>query len=249
MSQKPIGSAALLLAMLLATLAVTVGVALALFAEPERTHTFVLSLAMLCVAEVLVFAFPIYHARLASDRRSPSFVYAIGYQSTLMLYAAGVVLLCLLAGTLSFRGLVVAHSIWFLVLILASGAVRLASGNASQIAATATEQRAEFAIVKSRLAVLNDRVRLERSPGFQPFAQAMSRLADDVSFAAPETLPGTEHHTSALLAGLERVGAEYQRVRSSPAAIEQADVQALVDMARSLGALVRERNAAVLAAR
>jgi len=93
------GNASIFALMLLATLAATAGVAFALYEPAQRAPTWWLSLAMLCVAEMLVFAFPIYHGRVAADSRAPAFVFGLGMQSTLVIYALGVVALCLLSGT------------------------------------------------------------------------------------------------------------------------------------------------------
>jgi len=109
--------------MLLVTVAVTVVVALVLFPEPQRSPSFVLSLVMLCVAETTLFAFPMYHAGSDGDRASPAFIFGLGFQATLGLYAAGVVALCLVAGggEVSFRTLAILHAVWATALLLVSG--------------------------------------------------------------------------------------------------------------------------------
>lgn len=393
-SQK--GHAAILALMMLATVAVTAGVALVLFPAAERTPSFVLSLVALCFAEALLFAFPIYHARVAADRRQPSFVFGFGIQSALVLYAIGVVVLCFLSGVgtlsysleeragygeatrvqqarargdgaqagrfdgvqhtrlvtdralpagasdtfeidatlslspgaapealgcasgalrtlsvlsgdaghvqrglclrdatevlrsgdleirktlveaprvhagasgvfdlryrievhntrwfTSFRTLAIAHAIWLLGLLLTSGVWRIGSNHAENVATTARVQRHDFAEVRGRFGAFAARVRLDRHPSMRAFAAMVDKLADDIGYATPETLPGTESHTGALLSALERLSAEYGRLRAKLGGDTPIDTElsALTEQVAALGLMVRERDAAVRAAR
>ena len=248
MSRAERGRVEIYLVMLLATVAVTIGVALTLFGKAERSRSWVLSLTMLCVAEALLFAFPVYHSRAAADRGAPAFAFGFGFQVALVVYLLGVVGLCWVS---DFRDLAIAHSVWFLALLLTAGFWRIGSGHATATAATATARRLDFMQIRLRVGSFAANVALGRAPAMRPFVAAVAALKDDVTHATPETLPGTESFNHSLLAALERAGAEYARVRAALAAstLSDADVPGLVDRIRAMVALVRERDAAIRAAR
>lgn len=392
------GNAAIYLLMCLSTVGATAGIALVLFPAAERTPSFVLSLVMLCFAEVTLFAFPVYHARASASRSAPAFAFGFGFQTALAFYAAAVVALCLLSGVgtisyslvdrpasgaglnlksvklvgdestagtfdglqhaeltrdralpagmqhsyqleatvqaasaaalaqtncaavlsrteldgdagsarsqdclgstaavvragdleirktllvpptarfndpglfdlkyrievhntrwfTSFRTLAVAHTVLFLLLLLTCGFWIMGSSLATRNAAQAKGQRQTLPQIRTQLAALAANVALDRHAVMQPFSVAVKSLNDDVTYATPETLPGTESYNESLTSALERLGAEYDRVRSQlPAAPEGVEdiekaVQALVDKARAMSNLVRERDAAIRAAR
>lgn len=92
------GNAMTYFVMMLATIAVTVVVGMLVFSVEQRTPSFFLSLAMLVFAEALLFSFPIYHARAASNVRAPGFAFGFGFQAGLAIYALGVIALCLISG-------------------------------------------------------------------------------------------------------------------------------------------------------
>lgn len=396
------GNATTYLLMCVATVGVTAGVALALYTGAERTPSFVLSLVMLCFAEVVLFAFPSYHARSSTDRSTPAFTFGFGFQAALVLYALGVLLLCLLSGTgtlsyslvdrpalgtgislrdarasggdvsttgfnglqhtalarnralpagmqdtfeleatiqadpgvaatfaacvaghttflsstelegdvgrassqeclgttvsvtrlgdleirktlltpptarpntsslfdlkyrievhntrwfPSFSTLAIAHAVLFLMLLLIAGFWRMGSAVATGNAGLAKSQRQGFLQVRAKLATFAANVALDHSPSMKTFLAAVKSLNDDVAHATPETLPGTERYNEVLTAALERLGAEYGRVRAQLVATTdgseslEAAVQALVENVRAMANLVRERDAAIRAAR
>lgn len=398
MKQRQSGSVAIHLLMAIATVAVSLGVGLALYPAEERTPSFGLSLLMLCFAECCLFAFPIYHSTIAADRRSTGFTFGFGFQSALAIYMGGVILLSLLSGVgsqtyslvergtsgtgqrvqvmhlrgepgerttfdgfqqadlaqnrrleagashtydidvsvqadaatapvagdcstsgagfvshtamnagdsplsaddcvsstaivqrsgdleiakqlvaapllrsgstniydlryrvevrntrwfMSFRTLVILHTVWLLLLILTTGLWRMGSTLATNSAVIAKSQRVAFAQVRARLNAFAANVSLERSPAMLPFVSVMKSLQDDVAHATTETPPGTESCNGALMSALELLGAEYSRLRSSMStgAPEERDVAPLVDKAKDIAVIVRQRDAAIKAAR
>lgn len=92
------GNAMIYVAMMLATIAVTIVVSMVVFTVEQRTPSFFLSLAMLALAEGLLFSFPIYHSRTGSDVRAPGFAFGFGFQAALVIYVLGVIVLCLISG-------------------------------------------------------------------------------------------------------------------------------------------------------
>lgn len=247
------GQVAIYLVMLIASVVVTLGVALVLYPGGQRPSSFVLSLVMLCFAEIVLFGFPIYHTRPSANGAEPAFTFGLGFQAALGVYATGVILLCFLAGSeaVSFRALSILHTVWALGLLLVSGLWRLGSSSATQTATSLKTQKQRFAEVKVRLDSFASSVTRDRDPQMQPFVQSVKALKDDVTYATPESLPGTESYDASLLSALERLGADYNsaRTRSDAADANPLHILDLVDKARALSAMVRERNAAIRAAR
>lgn len=155
----------------------------------------------------------------------------------------------------SFRTLAIAHTVLLLLLLLTAGFWHMGSGLATRSAQQSLSQRQAFLQIQAKLTAFATNVALDRSPAMKTFLSALKSLNDDVTHATRETLPGTESYNETLLAALARLDAEYGRVRAQlaattdPAEAIQAAVQGLVDQARSIGNLVRERDAAIRAAR
>lgn len=152
---------------------------------------------------------------------------------------------------MSFQSLAIAHATWFLALILTSGLWRIGSTHATRTAATLQNQRQAFQQVRAKLTSFTANVALDREPAMHPFISAMKALKDDVMYATTETLPGTESYNDNIINALERLGAEYNRVRSTcePNTANDADARSLVDKVKEIAVMVNERNAAIRAAR
>lgn len=98
MRQLQGGNASTYLLMCVATIGFTIGIALALCPQVDRTPSFVLSLTMTCFALATLFAFPVYHARASADRGEPAFAFGFGFQAALVGYATAVAGLWLVSG-------------------------------------------------------------------------------------------------------------------------------------------------------
>jgi hypothetical protein len=247
---KQSGNFFVYLLMLLATIAVTLAIALSLFAAESRTRSFVLSLTMLCFAETLLFVFPIYHSRASADVKQPAFTFGFGIQTSLVIYAVGIVALCFVAGVgvVSFLILAILHALWALGLLLILSSWWLGSSSATTNVQNLNERKRKFAEVQVRVQAFAASVGRDKTAERQQFQSSVASLRDDVMYATPDTLKEAELFDAALLASLERLGADYNSARLQ-SQIDPAVTDDLIDKVKEMACLVRERNAAIRAAR
>lgn len=203
MTAKNTRSPALLLAILLVMVGMTVAIAY-LWVEPEhRTQRFAISLGAIVFAELLAFGYPIYFSLSGASRNSPRRIMGLGLYPVLLIYGAITLLLAMLATTaIDFKWLGILHiaSLGMLMAMLLTWKI-----GSNFVGATATQEAFSRNFIndaRRRIALQND------LPGLSLDIRALlGRLDESARFSISESCASAMHAEGKILLLLDQLDA------------------------------------------
>jgi hypothetical protein len=237
--------AAVLAAMLLATMAVTVVIAWLVVPPELRGDRFMLNLGFILFAEVATFAWPIYEAQRDLTRQA-TFPFNLGMGSLIGVYDVGVLLIAALSSAgIAWLWLVSAHVLWLLALALFAGIWFLGSRHVQQ-QSTSTRGVNDFhqGIRTRFLALAGSLEAGGQLP--RPVRHALAELGDDIQHAQPGSTAAATDVEGRIAAGFESLAAACRQAAgseetSAPAAKALEEIRTLRSLFGERGALVKHR--------
>ena len=146
-------------------------------------------------------------------------------------------------GFASFRNLLVAHSIWLLMLVLALGSWRIGANYVSGIERNLKVQRQAFAEFQTDLEVFRDNVGMKATAeAWTGLVKRLDHIIEEARYATRESVPGSERFDAQLGAALMGLQSDFDSHAGSYNDQVGADLQKKADY---IAVLIKQREAAV----
>ena len=173
---------------MIAVMAVSVTVALLLSEPAQRAETFALSLASVLIAEAAIFLAPLVIGTNGVEGIVP---WRVGMSVLPVAYGAGVAFLAFLAARgMTWRPLVAAHLIWFILFLVVVVTVRRA-GTIVAASKFEGERRNPLTALRVQFTPVYDSLRRLHASGDPRILNDAERLYDDLQSSSPSSTDGS----------------------------------------------------------